>query len=61
MMILARMIHVLETAITKAKFVSNRISTEQQNFNIFKNKCIYRRGKYSPLVNDFAEKQFRHV
>ena len=30
MMILARMMHVLEKAITKAKFVSNRISTEQQ-------------------------------
>ena len=32
------MMHVLEKAIAKPTFVSNRILTEQQNFNIFKNK-----------------------
>ena len=31
------MMHVLEKAITKVTFVSNRILTEQ-NFNVFKNK-----------------------
>ena len=41
---LARMMHVLEIAITKAGI-----------------NLTYLTGKYSPSVNDFAEKQFSHL
>ena len=41
---LARMMHVLEIAITKARI-----------------NLTYLTGKYSPSVNDFAEKQFSHL
>ena len=43
---LARMMHDLEIAITK---VLNNIN------------LTYLMGKYSPSVNDFAEKQFSHL
>ena len=41
---LARMMHDLEIAITKARI-----------------NLTYLTGKHSPLVNDFAEKQFSHL
>ena len=41
---LARMMHDLEIAITKARI-----------------NLTYLTGKYSPSVNDFAEKQFSHL
>ena len=57
------MIHVLEKAIIKATFVNNRTLAVQHNFNILRINptSIYLRGKSSPLVNDFAENQFRHL
>ena len=49
------MMQTLEKSITKATFLSNRILISS---NI---TSIYLRGKNFLLVNDFAEKQFRHL